>query len=160
MENTLKDFDKYFVNKCKELFSFLEKEFDCELEEIVKESYGLIIYYKNRTTAIQISLEERDGGIFVELIRLVNNKIPERPIQIDKYTELHRFDLEDLLDIKKASLKIKHPPLDDLVFNLCREKVLEKVLFQCAEGLKLYASDILNGDFAIFSQLEKIVKSR
>lgn len=160
MDYNLTEFENFFVDKCKEVFLFLEKEFDCNLESQIKNTCGLTICYKNSTTAIQISLEERDGGIFVELVRLVNNKISERPIQINKRTKLYRFDLEDLLDVKNASLKIEHPPLEDLVFNSGREKVVEKVLIQYAEGVRRYAKDVLNGDFAIFSQLERVIKDR
>ena len=73
---------------------------------------------------------------------------------------MSRVNFQDLLDAKGVHSAIDRPSLDDLVFNPGREKVIEGVLSQFAEAVKLYATEILNGDFAIFSTLEKIVKNR
>lgn len=99
--------------------------------------------------------------MFVDLIKLVNGKIPPYPIFIKPETELHWFDLKDLIYLRAPQLKIEQPPIDSL-FKPRRnfEKFIEKILIQYANSLEQYAIDVLKGDFRIFAELEKIVKKR
>lgn len=137
----------------------MEKEFLIKYYESIIGD-GVTVIYKNNKVAVSITLSEKYGGILIDLIRLKNKEIPIHPVEIDQTTELNEFDFEDLLYIRNPALKIEKPSLDDLVFNLGREKVVERVLKRYAEALRIYAKDILKGDCSIFHQLERIVKER
>lgn len=141
---------------CLKSFEFLEEEFGCKPVSVKREFYGTFIVYKNTTTAIRVSIEPYDGGIFVFLIRLVRGEIPEYPSSIEATTSLFWFDLEDLIALRAPSLKLDRPPLDDLF----KPSNLEKILAQYAQALRKYAIDILRGDFSVFNELSKIVKER
>lgn len=149
-----------FVSLVKKNFKFLEKEFGFFVFKVEDEIWGEAVTYINKTTAITISLEERDGGIFLELYKLIDGCMPEKPITITQKTKLHSFEFENLLLLRAPSLQLEHPFIDDLVFKPGKEKVIGKVLKQCADALKMYAIDVLRGDFTVFFDLEKLVKSR
>jgi hypothetical protein len=160
MINKVSKKNRFFINNCKEIFKFLINEYEFKLAGTHIENLYLEVVFKNKTTAIAIRLEERDGGITVELIKLINGDIPSGSIFIFSDTKLNLFDLEILLAIRDASQKIEHPNLDDLVFKPGWEKVMRRVLKQFARAVKQYADDVLRGDFSVFPELEKIVKSR
>lgn len=149
-----------FISLVGKNFKFLEQKFGFFAFKVEDEAWGEAVTYINKTTAIKISLEERDGGIFLELCKLIDGCIPEKPITITQKTKLYSFEFENLLLLRAPSLQLEHPLIDDLVFKPGKEKVMGKVLKQYADTLKIYAKDVLKGDFTVFSDLEKLVKNR
>lgn len=150
----------FFYKMCKEEFKFLETEFNCKVVNINQTKSRELLIYMNETTAVQISLELRDGGIFVEIMKLDEGKIPPKAIFVNSNTKLNRFDFEDLLAIRNPSLSIERPDLDKLIFEPGWEKTMTRVVRQFASELRKYAFDVLRGDFHIFAHMEKIVKAR
>jgi hypothetical protein len=150
----------FFHKMCKVEFEFLETEFNCKVVDISQTKSCELVIYTNETTAVQISLELRDGGIFVEIMKLVDGKIPPKEIFINSNTQLNRFDFEDFLAIRNPSLSIERPDLNKLIFEPGWEKIMTRIVRQFATELRKHASDVLKGDFRIFSNLEKIVKAR
>lgn len=144
-----------FIKLCKEIFKFLEEDFDFEIKSIEQDIYGSYITYKNTTTAIRISFEPREGGMFILLSRLIEDKTPPYPVSIISLTDIYSFYLDDLLSIRAPSQKIVQE-IEKLLFY----DELENVMRQYAEVLKKYAGDILKGDFQVFGQLAEIVKKR
>lgn len=145
-----------FEHICDCEFKFLKEEFKFIKVETNIETYGTFLTYKNNTTAIKLSFEPMEAGVYVYIMRLINNDIPDSPIDINSNTELYGFYLEDIIHFKDKNFILKRPPLKEIIKN----KVLKQIVAQYAKALKLYASDILNGNFKIFFQLEKIVKKR
>lgn len=143
-----------FRNKCRELFRFLEKEYACSVVA-VENDCGVFITYLNKTTGVRISLEPREGGIFVLLAQLINGKLPPYPIFIKPETKLQSFYLDDIISLK-SSLQ-SH---EQTAQNKNSNNELTNKLYYYSTMLKKYASDILLGDFTIFPQLERIVKKR
>lgn len=159
MNKKTTEFYEYFVNTCKKEFKFLEKEFSLKYDESII-GHGATVFYKSDKVAVAITLSESYGAILIDLIRLKNKEIPIHPTEIEQDTELNEFDFKNLLNIRNPKLIFERPLIDDLVFNPGREKVVKRVLKQYAEALHIYATDVLNGDFTIFPELEKIVKKR
>jgi len=143
-----------FKKKCREFFRFLEQEYSCKVAT-KGDSYGVFITYLNKTTGVRVSLEPREGGVFVLLSELISGKIPPYPIFIESQTRLHSFYLDDIVSLKSPA-------------EVCEQKIQntngnsESVnkLYCYSTMLKKYASDILLGDFSIFTQLESVVKKR
>ncbi len=150
----------YFLKKVKSLFGFLERDYFFKFHESIINTLAITVIYKNNTTAVSITLDQRVGGILVDLIRLIDNKITELPTEIMKETELNEFDFEDLLSIRNSKIRIEKPTLDDLVFLPGWEKVISRILHQYARNLKEYSEDVLKGNFDIFKELDEIVKRR
>lgn len=144
-----------FEKNCLQRFRFLEEEFGYVIKKKERESYGIFITYQNPTTAIRISFEPREGGIFVLISRLVEGKIPKYPIFIQPDTVLHSFYLDDVVRTKVPNFQ----------FSFKGEKLssadqFEKALDEVVDTLKKYASDILKGNFESFKEVERIVKKR
>jgi hypothetical protein len=154
------ELNEFFLKEVKAQFRFLERDYFFKFHESIINTLSITIIYQNNTTAVSITLDQEFGMIFVDLIRLINNKISELPSEISKYTELNEFDFEDLLSIRNPKIKIEKPSLDDLVFLPGWEKVVSRILHQYAINLKKYCDDVLKGDFYIFKELDKIVKKR
>lgn len=154
------EFDDYVITQIKRSFKFLETDYDCSIDKIENESWGLNVFYKNLTTAVRVFLDDSGIGMGVELIRLVNNAIPDRPSYYRKNTKIHFYALGNILDIRVPYLYIDEPTLDELLFNPGCEKVMSSVIKQHAKALKMYAQDILKGDFSIFDELERTYDER
>lgn len=134
---------------CRQVFRFLETDFNYKLASIKRDAYGTYIIYSNLTTAIKIIFSPIDGGLFIELIRLTGGKIPPYPKD--------HFEFTNVLILRKTSFKINDPTMDELMYHY---HALKKALLQRTHLLKKYCIDIIRGDFTIFPELEKIVKKR
>lgn len=155
IEEMKKCFD---IEKIKEQFSYLEKEFNFELIGFDEEKYTLQVLYKNNTTAIRISFEPYDVGIIISIIKLVNGKIIENPKPLKKDTKVNIFDLGDLINLRNPSLWIEitqknHP-------GALTVEEFENITLIYASALKKYGDDILSGNFGMFNELNRIVIER
>jgi hypothetical protein len=151
INQNLTDFEK----KCLQRFRFLEEDFGFVIKKKERESYGVFITYQNPTTAIRISFEPREGGIFVLISRLIEGEIPRYPIFIQPSSILHSFYLDDVVKTK----------IPNFQFSFRGEKLssadqVEKALDEVADTLQKYASDVLKGCFESFKEAEHIVKKR
>lgn len=155
-------YHKKFRNCVIKSFTFLIKKFDFK---IVKEGKAPYVYsyrmtYKNKTTAINISYDVRDEGISVLIYRLVNGEIPGYPIFVRKNTVINCYYLDRIIAVRSSSpdeelYTKKHarefPPIYDA-------KTIEKIVNEYGEALEKYGTDILTGDFSVFTKLEKELK--
>ncbi|MFN8471515.1 MAG: hypothetical protein U0822_04790 [Anaerolineae bacterium] len=146
-----------FQELCRTLFQFLEEEYGFRVTEAKGDVFGSYITYRNMATAVMISFEPREGGVFIRLYRLVDGKIPDYPVFIYPDTQLNMFYLDTLLEVRAPSLRVEQDPKEMAKPSLSK---LKEVLQQYAALLHLYADDILQGDFKVFEELEKIVKKR
>lgn len=136
-------------------FKFLEGRFNCKYWT-KRDNYGDNVIYQNSTTGIKIRFEPRENHIFVMLMRLIEGKLPDYPIFIKADTQINLFYLDDLLELRSPSLKIKQKDLGDWINSID----LENLLAQYAKSLQQFGIDILQGDFTVFNELEQIVKRR
>lgn len=141
------------------IFKFLEENFGCIITEVKHEFYGTFVTYRNPTTFVEVSIEPREGGVFVHVGRLIDGKIPEYPIHIEPDTKLDAFYLDDIIDLRAPSSKIEQPSTE-VFFKPRNLKKIEHVLTEYARALRQYAVDILKGDFRVFTHLDMIVKKR
>ncbi len=146
-----------FRELCRTLFRFLEEEYGFRVTEEKSDVFGSYITYRNTTTAVIISFEPREGGVFIRLYRLVDGKIPDYPVFVHPDTQLNMFYLDTLLEVRVPSLHVEQDPKEMAKPSLSK---LKEVLQQYAALLHLYANDILRGDFKVFEDLETIVKKR
>lgn len=157
-------YHKKFRNFVIKNFKFLVKRFNFQIVKEAKEPYifSYRITYKNKTTAIVISYDVRDEGISVLIYRLIANKIPKYEIFIRSDTVINSYYLDDIIAIKSPNPdKEFHTTRNIKVFPpIYDDKTIKKIVNEYAKALKKYASDVLNGEFQVFSKLEKIVKKR
>jgi len=152
-----KDFDII----AKEQFSFLESEYNFKLSKCSKENWGCELIYLNDVTGVKISYEYREAYIFIMLYQLINGNLQENPRNIEDGTILCGYGLDDLISIRNPSDLIK-PAYEYGEQSEYDNKDNGLTLFTSAfaDNLKTHAKDVLNGDFKIFPELDKIVKKR
>jgi len=136
------DVERSFRIECQKAFRFLIDEYDCEL--LIEHG----CHYKNKTTAIIVSLELEYPGLFVMFLKLVDGKVPKDPFN-------RGFYLEDLVTHRDPGDRCTYKPED---FE--NEQKVREILYTYAFLTKKHASDILRGDFRVFQDLEQIVRNR
>lgn len=146
-----------FEMLCRKIFNFLEKDFGCRLDSVVRDSYGAYLAYRNSTTGVKISFTPGDGDVLIYLIKLIDGVMPVYPVTITLKDSVYYFELDEVISIKNPTLQILNPSTDEMIKKI---STLKEILLQQAEYLKKYAADILKGNFSIFPELEKIVKKR
>lgn len=151
---TMVDDCTFFQDTCLKEFSFLQREFGCEVFPMQKKRISAFITFKNQTTAIQISLEPLSTGIFVTFFKLKEGIVPEQPMMFNPEHELLVFDFGNVLIIKEVP-QIKQIPA--LLFD---QSHMERVLHEYAERVKVYGANLLRGDFSLLPQVKEIIAQR
>ena len=141
---------------CKRYFEFLYEDHGFRLEGERSDSWGYELLLTNNTVGVILTFEYREFYLFVKLCRLRDGAFPPKPGEIRPETTLDSFDLDDIVSIMSPGTSI--PPYElntklDLEF-------LEDVVKKQSDNLRRYGIDIVNGDFSIFPELDKIVKER
>lgn len=145
----------------KEQFKFLETEYSFRLSKYHKESWGHQSIYLNETKGIKIIYEYREAYIFIILYQLKDGKLVENPQSIEDSTILYSYGLDDLIGLRNFQALIRPAfQYGEKSEYYDKENGLSLYMSKFAENLKLYAKDILFGDFTVFSELDKVVKSR
>lgn len=146
-----------FTRIVREVFLFLESEYGAR----VTTSKGVwveAVTYVNATTAVRVTLEPHEVGIFVNLIRLRDGVIPEYPIFIKKETTLDWYSLRDIVSHRDQSLELA-VSLSEGTFDP-PESEIRGIVEPMARAMKKRCRDVLEGDFGVFDELEPIVKRR
>ncbi len=147
-----------FVEIVREVFQFLETEYEAELARLVESDVGETLLYQNTTTAIQIRHEIRETAIAVDLVRLVDRVLPEAPIMLDLSIAWHWFALNDIVMMRNPWISL-NSNLTEKSFHP-NDKELRPILTELANAVREYCGDVLNGNFQLFDELEPIVKKR
>jgi hypothetical protein len=154
-KQTARDLLDRFERECRKRFKFLEEEFNFKPPKRQRTSVFCSLIYQNEMTAVEASLEPMDGGVFVLVSRLVNGEIPEYPIFVTRKMTLHSYYLDDLVSLKQPDAAKRQASM----YPASGVKIA-KCVAQSASQLREFGSNILRGDFSVFSQLEEMVKAR
>jgi hypothetical protein len=147
--------DEFFKIGEKE-FQFLVDEFGCK-KRANKTDVGVYrLRYENGTTKIEIGLEWRDQYVYVLLGRREEKKAKDARRLPRPEDELLAFNLEDLLKLRTGKYAIDQ----DRFGKALTRKDIKEILSTYARGLREHAADVLQGDFTVFPELEKIVRKR
>lgn len=148
--------DDKFIDICLDNFKFLIRDYQFKNLKPKIDSQGINVIYKSKLSGVTIRLEPRENLVFVMLHRLKNNRIPPYPVFIKKETTLDTFYLDNLIDIRNASGRNVE------IINRSRKNRngdinLTETLKAYANVLKDVAKDVLNGDHAVFEELNRKV---
>jgi hypothetical protein len=141
------DIQSIFAKTCLRKFKYLS-EYGFRLAGIERDSYGIEVTYKNRTTGIKISFEIRENDITVYLIRLVNGEIPEYLDAPSRW-----FYLDNLVKLRASATEL---PRKEGSSWFTPDEV-DRVLGVYAELLNQYGLDVLHGHFSVFAELAREV---
>jgi hypothetical protein len=147
--------EKAFQTTCRSAFAQIASRFNCKIAKRKTSSsiYGCDLM--NDTTAIRITYEQREYHVFVQICRLVNHTIVLNPGEKRPESELHCFDVDDLLMLRKPGYRVFPFDLSDWS-NYDPQDAIRSY----ANDLETYGIDVLTGNFAVFEELDRIVKKR
>jgi hypothetical protein len=146
-----------FFELCKKEFEYLFNEYNFKVFKKEKESWGYKIYLNNSTTGIpKFNLKRNVYFVFLQICKLIDGEFAEHEGEIRPESKLNNFYYEDLLSIRSPESKFPRYTNDTKL----NDELINKLVKHHADKLKKYAVDILKGDFAIFAELDKIVKVR
>lgn len=131
-------------------FQFLVDEFGFKKRANKTDAGVHRLSYENKTTKAEIGFDWRDQYIYVLLGRR-DRKPPQRPED-----EIVAFDLEDLLKVRTGKRAVDQ----DRFGRALTRKDVKELLTTYASALREHAADVLQGDFTVFPEVEKIVRKR
>ena len=137
-------------------FQFLVDEFGFK-KRANKTDVGVYrLPYDSGTTKVEIGFEWRDQYVYVLLGRRDVKKPKDARRLPRPEDELLAFNLEDLLKLRTGKYAIDQ----DRFGKALTRKDIKEILSTYARGLREHAADVLQGDFTVFPELEKIVRKR
>lgn len=147
-----------FCESVKEHFLFLESEYDCNLESMRAEDWGCEVIYRNRTTGIKLLYEVYCAFVFVFIYKLVNGEMVDNPRPLGLDSPITCFDFNDALPIEKRMKPAYEYGSQSNYYD--EEEGLSNYSKDFALRLREYGKDVLNGDFSVLPEMEKIIKQR
>jgi hypothetical protein len=141
-----------FLALCKSEMESVALQFNIRLAWRRGDRDVIRVAFQNETTGIVFHLEVRDVHVFLEVSRLVAGEIPAFPRPVRSDSVISCFDFDYVLLIR----------CPDSILPACNEELIaidEQVRRQVA-NLRQYGSDLLKGDFSVFTELDKLVKNR
>jgi hypothetical protein len=145
-----------------EVFDFLKKDFNFYTISSKDEDWGYSYEGKNKTTGIKITYEFTEAYINIMLYKLVDNEIVENTVSAIKGNkQINGFSLDLFVQVRNPDSIIK--PAYEYGVNseyYLPDVGLKNYAMLYANNLKQHATDVLNGDFSMFPQIEKIVKNK
>jgi hypothetical protein len=121
-------------------------------------SYYTIIF-QNEHAAVRVYFEWRERYLSVQVCRLVDGKVQNDPESLD--VEWTCFHVEDLLTVVAPEYDQSELwlPNDWQGENVLMSEIGQR-LEKYAVALRMYAGNVLQGDFMLFPQLDRIAKQR
>lgn len=135
-----------FFDACIDHFYFLIDKYNCTIIKSCSTFYNISLTYANSTTGIEIGLEPRENYIFLYLIKLHDGKVPGYLTSPESW-----IYLDAILSSLSPPFKIRQKPYGDWL----KPEDVKEIVTNYARALKRYGSDVLSGDFKIFTELKK-----
>jgi hypothetical protein len=137
-------------------FGYLRSRYDMRvMERNDRDWWETSITYGRDPVAVIVRYSVEFNRAEVELIRLVDGKVPPVPIFIHPDTHIDRSLLDNLFEIRSPSAL---EPLAKLG-RLDKETLERSLAFQ-AKALEEHGADLLRGDTAVFQEFDRLIKGR
>jgi len=137
-------------------FDFLEKDYGFSFFKCTVDTGSYKLMFKSNTVGIVLEYEPREFYLFITMCKLLQGEIPPKVVDISPKTVINCFDLDDVV-----SLSSKGSLVPDYTSLAPDEKItLDDLFKKQAENLRKSAHEILNGDFSLFVELDRVVKGR
>ncbi len=134
-------------------FKFLKTDYEFEPVSTIDDPDFYKVILKNTTTGIAIIYEYRDANVFIYLYKLINGQIIEDKLPIVERDPLNSIELSYIVQYRDPE-RLTVPLYDD--FSTSFEDLITKL----ASNLRMFADDVLRGDFSIYPKVDKLAKKR
>ena len=135
-------------------FTFLRERYSFVITQTYWSSWVTRVRYETSVTAVDIERSAEDFRVEIKLIRKVNGEVPEYPIFVTAVDIMHYFRLDAVLEERSPEALAEVRAAKGL-----GEDQIEAGLRVSAGALEKYATDILQGDFTLFTTLEAKVRA-
>lgn len=144
-----------FRATCHDAFAQLQRRFGLTITKFRCDTHVYECVLQNETTGVKVVYEPRQLFVFVQVCELIDNKIVRHHGEMKPDSELHCFDVDALLMLRKSEYRTHSLEIADLEnYNP------EAAIWQYAADLEEFGSDVLTGNFEVFRDLDQIVKVR
>ena len=149
-----------FVTVARELFAFLENEYDFVLVSQAEESWGGELRYvcAKRSVGVRLVYEYPSAFVFVFIYRLVQGEMIENESPVDETSQIHYIDFNDVLQQTEKMRPAYDYPESSEYFH--PTEGLRNYVREFARRLHQYGKELLAGDFRQFAAVEKIIRRR
>jgi hypothetical protein len=134
-------------------FKFLKTDYEFEPVSTIDDPDFYKVILKNSTTGIAIIYEYRDANVFIYLYKLINGQIIEDKLPIVEREPLNSIELSYIVQYRDSE-KLTVPLYDDSSTSF------EDLITKLASNLRMFADDVLRGDFSIYLKVDKLAKKR
>lgn len=141
------DRDLAIKESIKTYFDFLCSDFKATLIKEEIDSFGVFLTYITEKAGLRISFEPREGGLFVMVFPLKDQKIPEYQ---DWYDVIDLFQAKGVKFVEVRVSDYEDPDMEEV----------KQALKHFADNVQIHAQSFLQGDFSVIGALEQIVKQR
>lgn len=133
----------------------LVDRFDLRVKEEVDRPDFAEAVYVNDTTGLSVAVDWSEFRPFLKVHELTDGRLPADPISYTSPTQLQSFDVDDLLILRAVAPS----PVGKMLGE--RDNIAAgRLVSEYAKALEQRASDVLTGNFAVFAELDSIVKKR
>ena len=137
-------------------FRFLQDDFHMSvISTDDSTNFETSVTYASDPSAVIVRYSVEFDRAEVELIRLIDGKIPRVPIFVHSDTPIDRALLDDLLLLRAPSDSDELKKLG----GLGKDEIGRSLSFQ-ALALRHHASDFLEGDTEVFKDFDRLIKAR
>lgn len=147
---------KRWARTVKRHFGFLERDFGMAVIGTDDQSnWQTTVTYSGTASAVVVRYSVEFDRAEVELVRLVDGKVPPVPIFVHADTPINRGWLDNLLAVREPLAAEELRQLTGL-----GHRSVEGTLRFEAEALRKYARDILSGDLHWFVDIERSIRQQ
>jgi hypothetical protein len=144
-----------FFTICNEAFAPLMVQFDLNVAGQCDRNSVWEWLLKNHTTGIRVVYELKDHYLGVQVCKLEDGLIVSSTGELRPDSDLHCFDLVDLVVLRSAGKEA------EILQNLSlMNSRLPELLNRFSQLLRSFGADVLQGDFEVFHALDALVKER
>lgn len=143
------DFEKF----CRKYFQYLEDCYQFQFRSF--DWYH--VEYRSSTTLIDINYDHPLSDVLVKVCRLIGGEVAEKSTNIQSNAQFNCHDLIDIADLRAPSWKTQLGGIPDLPMGQLSVELQVEIY---SKLLRKHAHDLLEGDFSIFSKLDRIISQR
>lgn len=140
-----------FVELTLEEFASLAHQCTLAIWHSRSDAASVEVFFVKPPTTLKVGLEWRERALYVEFFRSSGKGLPPDVLQQEG-----RFSFDDLLLLRAPDVNIPQLRFDDGV----DVKSVRSLLIFYANALSVYASDVINGDWTVYTEVAKLMEQR